>query len=105
MTAAAPVVDARGIERTFGSTRVLRGVSLLLPTYTAQSPQRTLRWYALDADTSRAQWLQQADSKRLPPEYYFNAALTAGTSGATARFRLFVWKPLALSCLPNSPRS
>ena len=60
------------------------GVSLLLPTYTAQSPQRTLRWYALDADTSRAQWLQQADSKRLPPEYYFSAALTAGTSGATS---------------------
>jgi hypothetical protein len=40
------------------------GVALLCPTYSAQMPQRTLLWYALDADSGRARWVLQPDSIR-----------------------------------------
>ena len=44
------------------------GVALLCPAYSAQMPQRTLLWYALDADSGRARWVLQPDSKRAPPQ-------------------------------------
>jgi len=44
------------------------GIALLCPAYSVQLPQRTLLWYALDADTGRARWVLQPDSKRKPPQ-------------------------------------
>ena len=44
------------------------GVTLFMPEYTRQMPQRTLLWYMLDADAGTATWLLQPDSKRLPPQ-------------------------------------
>ena len=53
------------------------GVTLLMPPYTAQMPQRTLLWYLLDADSGRAAWLLQPDSKRLPPQFALHATQRA----------------------------
>lgn len=50
------------------------GVTLLRPAYSAQMPQRTLLWYALDADTGKAAWVLQPDSKRRPPQLALHAA-------------------------------
>ena len=44
------------------------GVALLCPAYSVRMPQRTLLWYALDADSGRARWVLQPDSKRTPPQ-------------------------------------
>ena len=50
------------------------GVTLLMPEYSEQMPQRTLLWYTLDADTGKAAWLLQPDSKRLPPQFALHSA-------------------------------
>ena len=44
------------------------GLTLASPTYSAQSPQRTLVWYAQDADHHDARWVTQTDSHRVPIE-------------------------------------
>jgi Peptidase family M28 len=44
------------------------GVTLVMPAYSTQMPQRTLLWYLLDADAGQAAWLLQPDSKSLPPQ-------------------------------------
>ncbi len=49
------------------------GITLLMPAYTLQMPQRTLLWYLLDADSGHAAWLLQPDSKRLPPQFALHA--------------------------------
>jgi Peptidase family M28 len=56
------------------------------PAYSTQMPQRTLLWYLLDADTGRARWMLQPDSKRAPPQLALRgpegasaASLPAGT--------------------------
>ena len=43
------------------------GYTVLRPPYSTHMPQRTLLWYALDADAGRAQWVLQPDSKRDAP--------------------------------------
>ena len=57
------------------------GYALLRPAYSTQMPQRTLLWYALDADTGRAQWVLQPDSKRDAPRLALrgDAAMLAST--------------------------
>ena len=57
------------------------GYTLLRPAYSTQMPQRTLLWYALDADTGRAQWVLQPDSKRDAPRFALrdDAAMLAPT--------------------------
>ncbi len=52
-------------------------VTLLQPTYSPQMPQRTLLWYALDADSGKARWILQPDSKRSPPQLAFDAGAAA----------------------------
>ncbi|HVN99494.1 MAG TPA: M28 family peptidase [Steroidobacteraceae bacterium] len=60
-------------------------VTLLQAPYSQQMPQRTLLWYALDADSHGARWILQPDSKSSPPQLGFGdsgaapaAALPAG---------------------------
>jgi hypothetical protein len=67
-------------------TIVLGGALMLLqPPYSKEMPQRTLLWYALDADAGDARWILQPDSKRSAPQLGFDgtpahreAALPAG---------------------------
>ena len=50
-------------------TVILGGaITLLRPAYSTRMPQRTLLWYTLDADTGKAAWVLQPDSKRRPPQ-------------------------------------
>jgi hypothetical protein len=49
------------------------GITLFMPEYSSEMPQRTLLWYQLDADAGRATWLLQPDSKRLPPQLALHA--------------------------------
>ena len=49
-------------------------VTLLQPAYSTQMPQRTLLWYALDADSGKARWILQPDSKRSAPQLAFDGA-------------------------------
>ena len=49
-------------------------MTLLQPAYSTQMPQRTLLWYALDADSGEARWILQPDSKRSPPQLGFDRA-------------------------------
>ncbi|MDE2252326.1 MAG: M20/M25/M40 family metallo-hydrolase [Gammaproteobacteria bacterium] len=58
---------------------LLAGVTatLLAPPYSTRMPQRTLLWYALDADRGRAHWVLQPDSKRDPPRIDFAATSAA----------------------------
>ena len=48
-------------------------LTLLQPAYSKEMPQRTLLWYALDADSGSARWILQPDSKRSAPQLGFNA--------------------------------
>jgi hypothetical protein len=56
------------------------GVTVLMPAYSTQMPQRTLLWYLLDADAGKAAWLLQPDSKRLPPQLALHAGNPAQPS-------------------------
>ena len=47
-------------------------VTILQSPYSQQMPQRTLLWYALDADSGAARWILQPDSKRSAPQLEFN---------------------------------
>jgi hypothetical protein len=60
------------------------GLSLMRPPYSAQRPQRTVIWYALDADSSRAQWLVKTDSHRLHTELPLAAGVASAPSATTA---------------------
>ena len=54
-------------------TIVLGGALMLLqPPYSKEMPQRTLLWYALDADGGNARWILQPDSKRSAPQLDFD---------------------------------
>jgi hypothetical protein len=50
------------------------GLTLMMPAYSTQMPQRTLLWYVLDADAGRATWILQPDSKRSPPQLDLRAS-------------------------------
>jgi hypothetical protein len=50
-------------------------VTALQGAYSVEMPQRTLLWYALDADSGTARWILQPDSKRSAPQLGFDAAL------------------------------
>jgi hypothetical protein len=49
-------------------------VTALQGAYSLEMPQRTLLWYALDADSGAARWILQPDSKRSAPQLAFDAA-------------------------------
>jgi hypothetical protein len=49
-------------------------VTALQSAYSLEMPQRTLLWYALDADSGAARWILQPDSKRSAPQLAFDAA-------------------------------
>ncbi len=49
-------------------------VTALQSAYSADMPQRTLLWYALDADSGTARWILQPDSKRSAPQLGFDPA-------------------------------
>jgi len=54
-------------------TIVLGGaLTLLQSPYSIDKPQRTLLWYALDADGADARWILQPDSKRSAPQLGFD---------------------------------
>jgi hypothetical protein len=54
---------------------IVLGVALMLlqSPYSTEMPQRTLLWYALDADGGNARWILQPDSKRSAPQLDFDA--------------------------------
>ena len=72
------LVDVR--SRTHRASLLLATVSILLgtaltilqPPYSKEMPQRTLLWYALDADSGSARWILQPDSKRSAPQLDFD---------------------------------
>ena len=72
-------------------------VTLLQPAYSTQMPQRTLLWYALDADSGKARWILQPDSKRSAPQLAFDGA------GETRPASLPVGNISAISAVP-APR-
>jgi hypothetical protein len=49
-------------------------VAALQGAYSSAMPQRTLLWYALDADSGTARWILQPDSKRSAPQLGFDPA-------------------------------
>lgn len=49
-------------------------LTLMQPAYSKEMPQRTLLWYALDADSGNARWILQPDSKRSAPQLGFDGA-------------------------------
>jgi hypothetical protein len=51
---------------------VAGAVTALQSAYSTQIPQRTLLWYALDADSGAARWILQPDSKRSAPQLAFD---------------------------------
>lgn len=59
-------------------------VTLLQSPYSKEMPQRTLLWYALDADSNAARWILQPDSKRSAPQLAFADAGTAASAVAAA---------------------
>ncbi len=73
------------------------GLTLVMPAYSTQMPQRTLLWYVLDADAGRATWILQPDSKRDPPQLDLRA------SGPAPQFPLPAG-PLAGLRRANAPR-
>ncbi len=72
-------------------------VTLLQPAYSTPMPQRTLLWYALDADSGKARWILQPDSKRSAPQLAFDGA------GETRPASLPVGNISAISAVP-APR-
>jgi Peptidase family M28 len=55
-------------------------LTMLQSPYSQQMPQRTLLWYALDADSGAARWILQPDSKRSAPQLGFDGALEHGAA-------------------------
>jgi hypothetical protein len=49
-------------------------VTALQSAYSMDMPQRTLLWYALDADAGTARWILQPDSKRSAPQLALDPA-------------------------------
>jgi hypothetical protein len=49
-------------------------ITALQNAYSVPMPQRTLLWYALDADSGTARWILQPDSKRNAPQLAFDTA-------------------------------
>jgi hypothetical protein len=73
----APAGTFRSYAVLAAATLVLGGAAMLLqPPYSLQMPQRTLLWYALDADSGEARWLLQPDAKRQAPQLRYDGAAT-----------------------------
>jgi hypothetical protein len=76
------------------------GLSLIRAPYSAQLPQRTVIWYALDADSGRAQWLVKTDSHRLHTELPLGPDAASAPNAAAASVTVPYIAPAAPLSLP-----
>jgi hypothetical protein len=80
---------SRSLLRAVAATGMVAGLlaMLLLPRYSAYSPQRMNVIYELDADTQRSQWIVDSASGRLPASLRAVATFAGDTTPAPLRNR------------------
>jgi len=84
----APALFGAFLSVCIGATLVFTTGAVLLPAYSAGTPDRLNISYSLDADSGKAQWLAEPESQQLP------AAFRQVTPFNAAPEKAFPWSPL-----------